>query len=130
MFEDASNSAASEREIQSDGGFDIGQSGSFVGVAAESAVSDFGSVPPLLDDESPLDPPVDPEPESESDELRLGFAPLLPDRSLRAQPLPLKWTAGATIAFFIGPPQTGQTVGPWSCTECMTSTSWPQLAQT
>jgi hypothetical protein len=100
-----------------------------LGVAAKFAGSAFGSVPPPLDDESPLDSPLDPEPESESDELRLGFALLLPDRSLRAQPLPLKWTAGATIAFFIGPPHTGQVVGPWSCTECMTSTSWPQLAQ-
>jgi hypothetical protein len=61
--------------------------------------------------------------------LRLGLDEL-PERSLRAQPLPLKWTAGATIAFFIGPPQTGQTVGPWPSTECMTSTSWPQVAQT
>jgi hypothetical protein len=110
-------------------------------VPAESALSAFDSLPPPLDDESllepplddeslleppldsepepdpPLEPPLDSEPEpdpeleSESDELRLGLEEL-PDRSLRAQPLPLKWTAGATIAFFIGPPQTGQAVGP------------------
>jgi len=88
-------------------------------VPAESAVSAFDSLPPPLDDESLLEPLLDSEPgpepdpefESESDELRLGLEEL-PDRSFRAQPPPLKWTAGATIAFFIGPPQTGQAVGP------------------
>jgi hypothetical protein len=46
-----------------------------------------------------------------SDEARFGLAD--PDRSLRAQPLPLKWTAEATIAFFIAPPHEVQVEGPW-----------------
>jgi hypothetical protein len=46
-----------------------------------------------------------------SDEARLDLAD--PDHSLRAQPLPLKWTAEATIAFFIGPPHELQAEGPW-----------------
>jgi len=52
-----------------------------------------------------------------------------PDFSLRAQPLPLKWTAGATIAFFICPPHFGQADGPSAVTEWITSTSYPQLPQ-
>ena len=57
-----------------------------------------------------------------------GFA--APERSLRAQPLPLKWTAGATSAFLMSPPQLGHTDGPVAWTECMTSTSCPQAEQT
>jgi hypothetical protein len=38
------------------------------------------------------------------------------DRSFLAQPLPLKWTAGATNAFVMVPsaPHSGQNFGPWS----------------
>jgi hypothetical protein len=43
--------------------------------------------------------------------------------SLRAQPLPLKWTAGGVNDRFIAPPQIAQTVGPCASTECTTSTS-------
>lgn len=117
-LEDASNSAASEREIQSDGGFDIGQSGSFTaGVALDDA-------PPRLADDSA--PASEPAPGSPGDS-RVGL-PVI-DRSFRAQPLPLKWTAGTAKAFFIGPPQSGQVDGPWPKTECTTSIEWPQLVQ-
>jgi hypothetical protein len=140
-FEDASSSAASESEIQSDGGFDIGQSGSFE-VGPEAV--------PLADDSAPEAVPVsvveDPAPEvvpasfvedsapspelapASLDSARLGLAEL--DRSLRAQPLPLKWTAGAANARFIAPPHLGQFDGPWPWTECITSIVWPQLEQT
>jgi hypothetical protein len=78
-FDEASNSAASDSEIQSDGGFDIGQSASF------AAVSAAGAVPVPLTEGFAASP-----------ELALvsvlatrsGFEPL--DRSLRAQPPPLK----------------------------------------
>jgi hypothetical protein len=50
--------------------------------------------------------------------------------SLRAQPVPLKWTAGTANVFFNGPPHLGQIDGPSAWTERMTSTSWPQLEQT
>jgi hypothetical protein len=92
-----------------------------------AAVSDFDSVAGLGGAaESELEPELESELDSEEG-VRLDLED--PARSLRAQPLPLKWTAGATIAFFIGPPQTGHADGPWPVTECMTSTSWPQLAQ-
>jgi hypothetical protein len=61
-----------------------------------------------------------------------SFAPALPDLpdgSLRAQPLPLKCTAGAEMDFLIGPWQLGHSAGPSPSTECMTSTWWPQLLQ-
>ena len=87
-FEDASNSAASERDIQSDGGFDIGQSGTFAGAAFAGASLAGASVP----DEAPLSPADDsvPPPEEELSSLRSTRAglPVL-DLSLRAQPLPL-----------------------------------------
>jgi len=78
MFEEASSSAATEREIQSVGGFGIGQSGSLAGEAGLAA----SGLPPL----------EDPEPSSDAEALsvdvgRLCLAPL--ERSLRAQPVPL-----------------------------------------
>jgi hypothetical protein len=90
-FDDASRSAASDTEIQSDGGFDICQSGSFAAgeacvevvgapaadspLAGDSALAgDFGASPELV--------PVS------SGPVRLGRPPF--DRSLRAQPVPLK----------------------------------------
>jgi hypothetical protein len=101
----ASNSAASERVIQSVGGLDIGQSPSFGFLGAEDAASSE------LESE-PLDPP----------DLSACLAGRLEARSLRAQPEPLKCTAGGAKAFFIGEPQSGQADGPCPWTECMTST--------
>jgi hypothetical protein len=95
-FEAASSSAASDREIQSEGGFDICQSCSFDGEsAAATAAGGFDSLP---DDESEL--PLEPPPEASLDaslppalepaslrSARLALPAL--DFSLRAQPLPL-----------------------------------------
>jgi hypothetical protein len=55
---------------------------------------------------------------------------LLDPRSLRAQPLPLKWNVGGVNAFFMGAPHLGHSVGPWPWTEWTTSMRWPQLVQT
>jgi hypothetical protein len=129
-FEDASNSAASESEIQSEGGFDIGQSGAWpvdsgfgagtVAVADDSDVGDDSA------EEESLAPPA-----TLSDSFVVARADLVAsDRSLRAQPLPLKWTAAAVMAFFIGPPHSVHVVGPCPWTECMTSIPWPQVEQT
>ena len=95
-FEAARSSAASDREIQSEGGFDICQSWSFDGEsAAATAAAGFDSSP---DDgsELPLEPPLEASPDP-SPSLALEPASLrsardgLPalDFSLRAQPLPL-----------------------------------------
>jgi hypothetical protein len=93
MFEDASSSAASESEIQSDGGFDIGQSCSFEAAPpplADSVLgpepevdSELDAVSELLDDDSP---PVSLEPLVAA---RLDLL-LVEERSFLAQPLPLK----------------------------------------
>jgi hypothetical protein len=151
-FEAARRSAASEREIQSVGGFDIGQSESFWLDAADEA-SDF-LFDCLSEDESeaPADEPAaaasedDPDagsevdfedsldPESESCEaleppsFDAAFDGPPVDRSLRAQPVPRKWMAGAEMALRITPPHTGQ-AGPEVWTEWTTSISWPQLVQ-
>jgi hypothetical protein len=118
-LDEASNSAASEREIQSDGGLDIDQSGSFGDdVASDDATES-------VDVDTGFSPELDP---ASVEGARFDLVAL--DRSLRAQPLPLKWTAGAARVRFMGPPQFGQIVGPWRWTECMTSTAWPQSAQT
>ena len=139
MFEAASNSAASEREIQSVGGFDICQSAS-LGVGPPDAPEGADELetlddPPESEDDD-ADPPADAAaPEAASAEpldpesRESGLAGLLAPRSLRAQPVPLKWTAGAPIAFFIGEPHFGHAAGPWPWTECMTSISKPQLVQ-
>ena len=79
-FEDASISAASEREIQSDGGFDIGQSAFLADVSAEATLDSAAAV---LAAGSPPEAGLDPG----SDETRLDLDD--PDRSLRAQPPPL-----------------------------------------
>jgi hypothetical protein len=133
MFEDASSSAASESEIQSDGGFDIGQSCSFEAapppladsvLGAEPEVdSELDAVSELLDDDSP---PVSLEPLVAA---RLDLL-LVEERSFLAQPLPLKWTAGAEKARVIGPPHLGHVDGPWPWTECITSIVWPHFEQT
>jgi hypothetical protein len=132
MFDDASRSAASESEIQSDGGLDIGQSGSFeavpplaVGLVPDAAVSVPLAAVVLAAEAAALSP----DPAAASfDPARDDFAAL--ERSLRAQPLPVKCTAGAEKALFIAPPHWGQTDGPWLCTECITSIVWPHLEQT
>jgi hypothetical protein len=49
--------------------------------------------------------------------------------SFFAQPLPLKWMAGAVSAFLITPPHTSQAVGPVPEIECRTSTERPQDVQ-
>jgi hypothetical protein len=98
-------------------------------LAGESAVSAFDGVPVAVAVGPSSELELEPEPDPESDEARLDLEEP-PELSFRAQPLPLKWTAGATMAFFIGPPHTLQAEGPWPWTECMTSISWPQLVQT
>jgi hypothetical protein len=145
-FEDASSSAASESDIQSEGGFDIGQSGSFAAATVPVADSapDAAPVPPPDDSAPDVEPdavpdvasvslaevpPTSPEPTAASFDAARPDLPEL-DRSLRAQPLPLKWTAGAENARFISPPHFGQVDGPWPWTECITSIVWPQFEQT
>lgn len=49
---------------------------------------------------------------------------------MRAQPVPLKWTAGAENVFFIAPPHLAQVSGPWLWTEWLTSIDCPHLVQT
>ena len=156
-FEAASKSAASEREIQSVGDFDIGQSASLGAVSrgdppddrldasSEDPPDDRLDAPsedppddrldaPSEDppddrlDASSEDPPDDPSvPEPAPDAtLEPGsrgplFADLVGARSFRAQPVPLKWTAGTPKVFFIGEPHSGHVAGPWPWTECMTS---------
>ncbi|HEX7497998.1 MAG TPA: hypothetical protein VF344_06005 [Candidatus Limnocylindrales bacterium] len=56
-FEDASNSAASEREIQSTDDFDIAQSGSFDGAGTAAVVGP----------EAKSDPAAAPEPEASAE---------------------------------------------------------------
>jgi hypothetical protein len=52
-------------------------------------------------------------------------------RSFFAQPVPLKWTAGATNAFVMVPsaPHSGQNFGPWSLIPWMTSVVRRHLEQ-
>jgi hypothetical protein len=108
-FADARMSAASDREIQSDGGFDICQSGSLAADPPAADGLDEGDwlEPPVVDDSAEplleagaglsLEPAF-----SSLDSLAPGL-PDFPDGSLRAQPLPLKCTAGAEMAFLITP---------------------------
>ncbi|MGD0019868.1 MAG: hypothetical protein ABSD62_11485 [Candidatus Limnocylindrales bacterium] len=132
MFEAASKPAASDREIQSVGGFGIGQSPSWGVDAPDDPLDDAPDVPPDDVPDDSDDAPV-PEPASEvtldPGSLGSAFAGLVEPRSFRAQPVPLKCTAGAEMAFFIAEPHWGQ-AGPWPWTECMISISWPQVAQT
>ena len=103
-FEDARRSDASAREIQSDGGFGIYWSGSF-DVDAPEPESEDGAAP----------------------SVGLGsFAsvrPALAFRDVRAQPVPLKCTAGAEMQFRMWPWHLGHSLGPCSWTECITSIS-------
>ena len=81
----------------------------------------------------PPPPPSDPRPERRRAPAAAASDPdlLLVEarRSTFAQPDPLKRIAGATNALRVGAPHTGHSVGPASCTPCITSTRWP-LAQT
>ena len=110
----------------------------------------LGAVPPPLDDPASLDPDAVPGP---GVPLAAGAAsvaaaafpsPLAPsfaspvaagapagaDRaSFFAQPLPLKWIAGAVSAFLITPPQTSHVSGPVPEIGWMTSTDRPQEVQ-
>jgi hypothetical protein len=49
--------------------------------------------------------------------------------SFLAQPLPLKWMAGAESALRIGPPQLSHVAGPAAWIPWLTSTSRPQSVQ-
>jgi len=107
-FEDASKSTASEREIQSVGGFDIGQSAPW-GVAppdgtldgrADAEPESDDPLDPEAESEDPLDPeaesddPLDPEPEPDDaldpGSLSVVLAGLPGALSFRAQPVPVK----------------------------------------
>ena len=77
----------------------------------------FDSVPDELESEPELsaedfESPVDAAEPPSSFDLEARAV----DRSFLAQPLPLKWTAGATNAFVMVPsaPHSGQNFGPWS----------------
>jgi hypothetical protein len=127
-FEAASSSAASDREIQSAGGFDIAQSAPFGAVSLDFSPG----LSPDFSLEDPLDSfgGADASPDEGLLSLDAGLDGRAAPRSLRAQPDPLKWTAAATIALRMCPPHLGQADGPWPATEWMTSISWPQLVQT
>jgi hypothetical protein len=94
-------------------------------VASGEVVAELDDDPPS---ESPVEDPVSPlraaespEPDDEDADAR---------RSFFAQPVPLKWTAGAAKALRTGPPpHDGQLVGPSAWTPWMTSNRVPQLAQ-
>ena len=89
MFAAARTPAASEREIQSAGGFDIGQSGSFAAFAAieaEPSAGARGAGSEPEDPDEPLDSPADAPLSATSLATRDGR---LADFSLRAQPEPL-----------------------------------------
>jgi hypothetical protein len=118
-FDAASRSAASDREIQSVGGFDIGQSVSFGAVSPPDPAEAPDSAP---------DPALEPPEPLESDSFRAGLLGRPEERSLRAQPVPLKWTASGPMALRMCAPHLGQ-AGPSPWTECMTSISWPQDVQ-
>jgi hypothetical protein len=65
--------------------------------------------------------------ESALEELELGAG----RRSFFAQPVPLKWIAGAVIPFRTGPlPHCGHVAGPSAWTPWMTSKRWPHALQT
>jgi hypothetical protein len=83
-FEDASNSAASESEIQSPGGFDISQSGSFDGAEAAAGAGAGAESGEGTESVPAASPELDP------DSLAAVWLALpAPARSLRAQPVPL-----------------------------------------
>jgi hypothetical protein len=102
-----------------------------VAAAGSETVAPPSFEPPPLESpplESPPFEPVSDEPSSPPFDEDPDFA--LACRSFFAQPEPLKWIAGAEIAFRTGPlPHNGQLVGgsPW--TPCMTSKRRPHAAQ-
>jgi hypothetical protein len=99
-FAAASSSAASEREIQSAGGFDIGQSGSFETDSAAGAAAGAMEPPSPEDDPDEEDSAEDDPDEEDSVEddaeeatVSVGSGRLDLEEvafSLRAQPVPLK----------------------------------------
>ena len=110
-FEAASRSAASDKEIQSVGGFGIGQSVSFGVVSASDPVEapDPTEAPdPPEAPDSASDPALEPPEPLESDSFGAGLLGRPEERSFRAQPVPLKWTPGAEIALRIRAPHLGQ----------------------
>ena len=96
-LEDARRSDASASEIQSDGGFGICQSGFLDGDASELAPGGGGAASGVLGLGSLA-----------SDRAALPFG------SVRAQPVPLKCTAGAEMDFLMRLWQFGHVVGPLS----------------
>ena len=94
---------------------------------AEAGSVAAGFVEPVESVDS--DEPVESDPPGESESFDLDECPL-PELSFRAQPVPLKWMAGAEKAFFIGPPQLAHSLGPWPWIEWTTSSRRPQFSQT
>ena len=74
----------------------------------------------------------DDELESAGDDAPFDFVPLVDDRSFLAQPEPLKWIAGETIALRSVPskPQLGQKFGAGSLIPWITSVTCLQFEQT
>jgi hypothetical protein len=65
-----------------------------------------------------------------SDAVAVLLEALADRASFFAQPLPLKWIAGAVRALRIPPPHDSHAPGPCPWTPCMTSTRRPQAVQT
>ena len=131
-----------------------GRSGSFVDEADPPALDEAVSLDPDVDDDAvsvdpdvdddadvelSLDPPpsfvvvFDPSPLSDDEPSWLDLEVPGLDvarRSFLAQPVPLKWIAGAVNAFLTGPPShSGHVVGSSAWTPRRTSNRLPQFAQ-
>jgi hypothetical protein len=78
---------------------------------------------PSLDEEAPSRDEEAPSPPDAPFSSLARAARADEPRSFFAQPLPLKWTAGATNAFVMVPsaPHSGQNFGPWSLIPWITS---------
>lgn len=107
-FEPAISSAASASEIQSDGGLGTAQPAScVVGVGVSRPFDDR-----TFDVSAGADAAPVPVSLAGLDSSASGFAVCGRARSLRAQPVPLKTTAGGANALRIGPLQFGHAEGP------------------
>jgi hypothetical protein len=119
-----------------------GRSGSFVDDADPPALDEAVSLDPDVDDDADvelsLEPPsfvvvFDPSPLSDDEPSWLDLEVPGLDvarRSFLAQPVPLKWIAGAANAFLTGPPShSGHVVGSSAWTPRRTSNRLPQFAQ-
>jgi hypothetical protein len=82
----------------------------------------FGGPDPSAGEDS--DDPDDPDAGAAASARREGV--LVARRSDLAQPLPLKWIVGATMARATGPPHSGHWLGPASLIPRNTSNRWPQ----